>query len=64
VLAQVVDQCREGGKFFLFVHEIYFDKFHEKLQDLFHKGNGMGFCAHPFGLERLLQRRAKVGTIE
>jgi hypothetical protein len=48
----------------LFVHEIYFDKFHEKLQDLFHKGNGMGFCAHPFGLERLLQRRAKVGTIE
>jgi hypothetical protein len=41
VLAQVVDQRGEGGEFFLWGHEIYFDKFHEKLQDLFHAGNAV-----------------------
>jgi hypothetical protein len=39
VLAQVVDQDGQGVEFLLLVHEIYFDKFHEKLQDLFHIGN-------------------------
>jgi len=39
VLAQVVDQDCQGFEFFLLVHEIYFVKFHEKLQDKFHEGN-------------------------
>ncbi|WP_235437125.1 DUF4440 domain-containing protein [Pseudomonas trivialis] len=39
-------------------HEIYFDKFHEKLQDLFHGGNGMDLDAHLFELEQELQQTA------
>lgn len=40
MLAQIVDQGRQGGKFFLWCHEIYVKKFHENLQEIFHAGNG------------------------
>lgn len=55
VLAQVVDQDGQGVEFLLLVHEIYFDKFHEKYRIYFMGAMDMALEALLFEQEQALQ---------